>query len=467
VANLHRGITLVVRDVDAELGAEGGAAMFNSIGIQAIVCAGLVKNDKLVAMMAVHQDRPRDWESDEIAMVEEVVERCWAHIERVRDTAKLVEQDRRKEEFIALLSHELRNPLAPLRYASALLPHVQPGSEAARDAHARIDRQVRHLGRLIDDLLDVSRINQGLIELKTQRVELLPLLAQAVDELRPGIDARHTLECDWVKGGEPLVVIGDPVRIVQMVGNLLHNATKYTPPGGRIKLAARRDGDHVVISVTDTGMGIPPEQQGGLFEMFTQLPNTAGLSQGGLGIGLAVVKRLAKLHHGDVRVVSPGAGLGTTFSINLPVVPASEQAELAQSRTAQTRPRGRRVLVVEDNEENRESLVTLLSVLGHEVDAAEDGRSGLEAASRFRPDVVLLDLGLPEIDGVEVGRRLRSDSNYDGVGLVALTGWGSAKDRQRTAEAGFDIHLTKPVDVNALEQAIVSVSERRLARRTA
>jgi PAS domain S-box-containing protein len=456
VSNLRRGEHLVVDDVDRDLGDDGGARMFNAIGIKAVICAGLVKADRLVALMAVHQSVPRHWTDDDIALVTEVVERCWAHIERVRDYAMLREQDQRKDEFLATLAHELRNPLAPIKYSLAML---RGGGDPARSARARdiIDRQVNLMARLIDDLLDLSRINRGLIQLRREPVSVGELMAQAAEATRPALDAgQHRLELQLP--ARPLFLDADPARIVQVIGNLLANAAKYTPNGGHIRLAARADAGRAVIEVEDDGIGIPPDQQGRLFQMFTQLPHSAARAQGGLGIGLSLVKTLVEIHGGSVRAFSRGLDEGSTFTVELPLVEA-ERAEPGAGDAA-SMPSGRltRVLVVEDNEDGREALVTWLTSLGYHVEAAADGERALDVARSFVPEMVLLDLGLPGIDGFDVARSLRGDLGLVKARIVALTGWGTERDRARTKAAGFDDHLTKPVDPGLLQDYLARFS---------
>jgi PAS domain S-box-containing protein len=452
VSNLRQGRHLVVRDVDAELGDEGGARMFNAIGIKAIVCAGLVKQGRLVAMMAVHQAEPRDWSDEEIAVVGEAVDRCWAHIERVRDTAKLREQDRRKDEFLATLAHELRNPLAPLRYASQIMRLAPAGGHPFNQAHDMIDRQIAHMARLVDDLLDVSRINRGFITLQREPVSLRQLMQQAVEQTQPLLQrAGHRLELR--PPDEDVVLVADPARVVQVIGNLLHNAVKYTPEGGHIRLAAWRDGPRAVIEVTDNGIGIPPEQQGRLFQMFTQLHHGRVRAAGGLGIGLALVKTLVELHGGQVRVFSKGLDEGTSVTVELPLTQLVQEPPRHDEAPVRTSSR-LRVLVIEDNPDGLAGLVALLDLMGYEAAGATDGPSGLEKAGQFRPQALLVDIGLPGMDGLQVARRLRSDPVHAGVVLVALTGWGAEADRQRTAEAGFDVHLTKPVEPETLRETL-------------
>jgi PAS domain S-box-containing protein len=459
-SNLRRGQHLVVRDVDRELGDEGGGRMFNAIGIKAIVCAALVKGERLVAMMAVHDGQPRDWTQQEISLVADVVDRCWAHIERVRDAAMLREQDRHKDEFLATLAHELRNPLAPIKYAIAMMRRAKDGAHILQ-AQDVIDRQVSQMARLIDDLLDLSRINRGLVQLQLERVSIAPLVQSALEMAQPAIEAaRHHLQVQLPE--EDLVIEADPTRIVQVIGNLLGNAAKYTPDGGSIRLAVWRAGHRLVLEVADNGIGIPPEQQGRLFQMFTQLHHSTTRAKGGLGIGLSLVKNLVQMHGGTVSVASGGLDEGSTFTVELPLVEVVEKKVEAQPSPHDEKASGAaRVLVVEDNDDGREMLVTLLEMLGYETASAGDGPRALEAAERFKPDIVLLDLGLPLMDGFEVCRRMRVMPEVRGATIVALTGWGAEKDRQRTAEAGFDAHLTKPVEPQVLQECLAKyVGER-------
>jgi PAS domain S-box-containing protein len=457
-SNLRAGQHLVVRDVDRELGDDGGARMFKAIGIRAIICAGLVKDGRLVAMMAVHQDQARNWTAQEVALVGEVVERCWAHIERVRDNAMLREQDRRKDEFLATLAHELRNPLAPIKYAVAMM-RMRKDAAVRTQAQDVVDRQVSLMARLIDDLLDLSRINRGMIHLQREPVALAALMEQAVETVRPMIAAaNHQLEVTLPEAD--VMVDADPARIVQVIGNLLNNAAKYTRDGGRIRLSARRVDAQVVLEVADNGVGIPPQEQGKLFQMFTQLQHTASRAQGGLGIGLSLVKHLVELHGGSVAATSRGINQGTTLTVRLPAyqVPAAA-APTPATEPSPPAPQTTRVLVVEDNVDGRETLLALLEMLGHEVAGAADGQQALDQARQFRPDIVLLDLGLPVIDGLEVARQLRADASFQSTYIVALTGWGADSDQARTAQAGFNAHLTKPVEMALLEQVLADATK--------
>jgi PAS domain S-box-containing protein len=441
-SNLRSGRHLVVHDVDAELGDEGGGRMFNAIGIKAIVCAGLVKAGRLVAMMAVHQAHPRRWTEDDLRIITDVVDRCWVHIERVRDAAALRDQDRRKDEFLATLAHELRNPIAPMLFSLALLQRTQPAEDQAR-SRAVIERQARHLVRLIDDLLDVSRFNRGLVELKREVVALGPLVAQAVEAVTPAMErARHRLSVQIPEA--PAWIDADPARVVQAVTNLLTNAAKYTPDQGEIRLSVRVADGKAHIALVDNGLGIEPADHDRVFEMFTQLPHTGKKAHGGLGIGLSLVKRLVDMHGGAVGVRSAGLNQGSTFWIELPLAAAPQVAAAAPGTRGVVQPKGR-VLVVEDNVDGLAALVELIEAEGHAVRGAPDGPRALETAAQWPPDIVLLDLGLPQMDGYEVAARMRQDLGLAQARIVALTGWGTQRDREKTAAAGFDAHLTKPV----------------------
>ncbi|MDO9434885.1 ATP-binding protein [Hydrogenophaga sp.] len=449
-SNLRNGRHLVVHNVDEELGDDNGGAMFNAIGIQAIVCAGLVKRGRLVAMMAVHQALPRRWTDEELELITEVVERCWAHIERVRDAAALRQQDQRKDEFLVTLAHELRNPIAPMLYSIALARRDTDPSRQAQRLDV-IERQAGHLVRLVDDLLDVSRISRGVVELKREVVDLIPLLEQAVEAATPALKvARHRFTVQFPE--TPALVHADPARMVQIVTNLLNNAAKYTPDGGLIQLSARISASNVVVELEDNGLGIPREDQTRLFQLFTQLAHTGSKSHGGLGIGLTIVKSLVELHGGTVNVRSEGLNRGSTFRVEMPLATASAASPLESPQVVVRK--SVRVLVVEDNVDGLRALVDLIRANGHAVRGAADGPSALRMAAIWKPDLVLLDLGLPRMDGYEVAARMRATAGLEETRIVALTGWGSPQDRARTKSAGFDDHLTKPVSPEALLQFI-------------
>ncbi|AKJ29083.1 ATP-binding protein [Caldimonas brevitalea] len=462
-SDLRHGRTLIVRDVDAELGPDDGGAMFNSIGIKAIICSPLVKDGRLTAMMAVHQAQPRGWATDEVLLVQEVVERCWAHIERIRDAAALREQDRRKDEFLATLAHELRNPLAPVRYAIAILK-LQPGTAApAAEACAIIDRQVTTMARLIDDLLDLSRVSRGLIELKHEPVSVGQVVESALETSRPLIEAaRHQLEV--AVPGADLLVMGDATRLSQVLSNLLNNAAKYTPAAGHIRVSVRQVGSQVLLEVADNGIGIVPGEQKHLFNMFVRSQREAHQwqrGQGGLGIGLALAKQLVEMHGGSIGVHSGGVDRGSCFTVSLPLAPEVSPAREPEDTLVDELPvdgAGVRVLVAEDNPEGLATLVALLEASGCEVHGAQDGLAALDAAARFRPDIVLLDIGMPGMSGYELAQRLRADPRLQAARLVALTGWGSLEDQRKAAQAGFDHHLTKPVEPRRLLRLIADLA---------
>ena len=365
----------------------------------------------------------------------------------------LREADRRKDEFLATLAHELRNPLAPIRNAVHLM---MLDSDAGRSLKVRqmLERQVGHMVRLVDDLMEVSRISRGTIELRQERLDLGRLINTAVETSRPLIDrARHRL--DLVLPAEPLCVLGDAVRLAQIFTNLLNNAAKYTDDDGQIEVTARRDRDQAVVSVRDNGIGLAPDEMPRLFEMFSQLASGAARSQSGLGIGLSLVKRLVQMHGGTIRAESEGLGRGSCFTVCLPL---ALQPDAQLSPNAGADPIDglamQRVLVVDDNRDAAESLGILLSILGVEVQVAHDGPAALAAFASFSPQLLLLDLGMPGMNGFEVARRVRERPDGHTVTLAALTGWGQDRDREQTRAAGFDHHLVKPVDMAALQELL-------------
>jgi PAS domain S-box-containing protein len=365
----------------------------------------------------------------------------------------LKEADRRKDEFLAMLGHELRNPLAPIRNAVYLLRQVSGGDLLQLRAQEIIDRQVTQMARLVDDLLDVSRISRGKILVRKERLDLAELVRATVEDHRRGFE-ESGLSVALTLSGEPLWVEGDPTRLAQAIGNLLHNASKFTDAGGRITVEARRAlEDHAEVVVQDTGIGIEPEMMERLFETFSQADHSLDRTRGGLGLGLALVKGLIDLHSGRVQAVSSGLGQGARFTIRLPLAEAPQPA--AEPEPAATSSRPLRILIIEDHRDAAESLQILLQLFGHEVDIALDGPSGLAAVRRFRPDVVLCDIGLPGgMDGYAVARELRADPGLAGLRLFALTGYGQEEDQARAREAGFDLHLTKPVDPAALRRLL-------------
>jgi PAS domain S-box-containing protein len=368
----------------------------------------------------------------------------------------LRQADRRKDEFLATLAHELRNPLAPVRNAVLLLKRKADDARIRDWATTIIERQAQSMARMLDDLLDVSRITRGTLTLQKQRLNLASVLENAVELAQPLISARrHRLEVDWP--AQTIEVEVDPVRLTQLIGNLLTNAAKYTDPGGRIELAARVAEHTVTVSVRDSGIGLEPESLGRIFEMFSQVKSALDRSGGGLGIGLALVKGLAELHGGSVEVHSAGLGHGSTFSLHLPLAgalasSAPEGCATAPAVAKEVSPRC--VLVADDNRDAATTLQAVLELDGHEVHIAHDGHSALEAAERLRPQVAILDIGMPRLNGYELARKIRGAEWGRDMRLIALTGWGQEGDRTRAYAAGFDAHLTKPVDTAELMELL-------------
>jgi signal transduction histidine kinase/ActR/RegA family two-component response regulator len=364
----------------------------------------------------------------------------------------LQDADRRKDEFLAMLAHELRNPLAPIRNAAEILVRTIPEEAETYGVVNMIRRQANQLTRLVDDLLDVSRISQGRIELKRETLNVASLIEQAFETVGPLFQEKRQ-EVSLAPSYEPLHVIGDVTRLVQSLVNVLTNAAKYTECGGQIRIQTRGSADNVFIEVSDNGAGLSAELLPHIFEMFVQGDRTLDRAQGGLGIGLAVVKKLIEMHGGQITARSEGLGRGATFELRLPRARAPAGAD-ADAVTARSDAGLRRIMIVDDNVDAADSLALLLSLEGHEVTCAYSAAEALLRVSACTPDVVLLDIGLPITDGYEVARRLRELPEGDAIRLVALTGYGQAEDRERTLTAGFEAHLVKPVDLGALAQML-------------
>jgi PAS domain S-box-containing protein len=370
----------------------------------------------------------------------------------------LKESDRRKDEFLAMLAHELRNPLAPMRNALQILRLSGDRAESLAPVREMMERQMVQLVRLVDDLLDVSRISRGKIELRRERIEVAQVVNTALETSRPLLDAgRHRLTVNLPT--QPLFVNGDLTRLAQVLSNLLNNAAKYTPEGGDVSLSVTAEDGDAVLRVRDNGIGIPADMLGSIFDLFTQVERSLHRAQGGLGIGLTLVRRLVELHGGQVEADSPGAGRGSEFAFRLPLAEAAPtQAAAPAIANEVPTSAARKVLVVDDNEDAALSLAMVLKLMGNDVCTAHDGVTALERAAQFLPAVVLLDLGLPAMDGFEVGRRLREIPGLANVIIIALTGWGQDEDRRRTDEAGFNDHLVKPVDPAHLQQLLATLN---------
>ena len=376
---------------------------------------------------------------------------------RERAEAALLEADRRKDEFLALLAHELRNPLAPIRYALAGNKKADRTSEQRKRAEEIIERQVTHMSRLLDDLLDISRITRGTLELKKSPTELTMAIGTAIETARPVLDAKHhTLSLDLPKAAVRLEA--DPVRLAQAFSNLLINAAKYTDPGGHIHLRAADEGHEVVVTIQDNGIGISADMMPRLFTLFSQAQTALGRAEGGLGIGLSLVRGVVTLHGGSVEARSDGPGTGSEFTVRLPIgAPPAKVADMEIAEETPVPGAGLRILVVDDNRDAADACASLLELSGHHVQTAYTGRRALELAETFRPHALLLDIGLPDFNGYELAKKIRASPWGRGVTLIAATGWGQEEDRARALEAGCDHHLTKPIAPETVESLLQSL----------
>lgn len=429
-------------------------ALERPLDAREVMAVGLVLDDAIAASVSAHA-RYQESAARQAERQQAERERAQEEARHHRQTEKLKDQSRRKDEFLALLGHELRNPLAPLRNALHVL-HLR-GADPPTVAWAQevAQRQVQQLSRLVDDLLDVSRIGRGKILLRQERVDIVALVATVVEDHRRALEAGH-LQLNLQLPPCPVWVRGDPVRLAQIVSNLLHNAIKFTDPGGqvRVQLSIEDKTQQARLTVQDTGVGIEPALMGRLFELYAQAERNLERNRGGLGLGLALVKGLIDLHGGGIDAKSGGPGQGSEFRVWLPL--AGEDPAPTQAIPAASAPHEPlRILIIEDNRDAAESLRVLLELAGHQVVVAHTGPSGLEAARQFRADAVLCDLGLPGMDGLAVARALRANPETAKARLIALTGYGSQTDQRQAHEAGFDRHLTKPVEPAELQRALV------------
>jgi PAS domain S-box-containing protein len=394
-------------------------------------------------------------------IVRDITERKRAEKQIYETLIELKEADRRKDEFLAMLAHEVRGPLAPLSHALEIMKRGDGDAALRAQLREAMERQLGQLVRLVDDLLDASRISRGKLELRKERVELESAVRIAVEACRPLLEGRrHELTVNLPS--ERIRLDADPARVAQILGNILNNACKYTEPGGSISLVAERQADHIVLSVKDNGIGIPPDMIPHIFGMFTQLDESKERAEGGLGIGLAVAKQLAELHGGTIGASSDGAGRGSEFVVRLPIVIDHDEMEPARAETAVATPaQSHRILVADDNQDSARSLALLLKLGGNDTHAAFDGLQAIEAAAWFRPHVMLLDVGMPRLNGYDAARHVREQPWGRDVLLVALTGWGQEQDVRKSKEAGFDHHLVKPVDYDALTRILSSLAASR------
>jgi signal transduction histidine kinase/DNA-binding response OmpR family regulator len=424
----------------------------------------LLARNRLLGVLALVRGEGPPAGAGDLALAEDLAGRAAIALDNARLHQNIQEVDRRKDEFLAMLAHELRNPLAPIRTAVEVMRKVGPSNPILDQSRDMIDRQVTHMTRLIEELLDVSRLSRGKILLRQELVDLPALVQRTAGDYRAVFEKSGlSLELSLVEG--PLLVLGDATRLAQVVGNLLHNAVKFTERGGKVQMhLARTEHDRAVLSIRDTGIGIEPALLPCVFEAFTQADRSLDRSRGGLGLGLTLVKRLVELHGGEVSIHSAGLGTGTEVWIDLPThveIPAEAARATVAEGAAGARPEPEaaepalRLLVIEDNPDVAESLRVLLCLAGHEVVLAATGDSGLEKARQYHPAVVLCDIGLPgRMDGYAVARALRADGNLAGVYLVAVTGYGRPEDQRLAREAGFDAHLTKPIDLGQLRHLL-------------
>lgn len=459
---LQTGRSELIPEVPERLRAGAGrdpelVRLLRELGLRSYLAVPMRHQGRVLGVITfVAATSGRRFGPEDLSAAEDLASRAAVAVENARLYAELREADRRKDEFLATLAHELRNPLAPVRNAVHLLRLKSPDDPQILWARDVIERQVQQMSRLVDDLLDVSRISRGKVELRKQSIDLARVVADAIEATRPLIEQRrHRLTV--ALPDEPILLLADPTRLEQVLANLLNNAAKYTEPGGEISLSAERQGDDALVRVRDTGAGIAHEHLDSVFDMFVQIGERGTQTPGGLGIGLSLVRRLVELHGGTVVAHSEGSGKGSEFVVRLPALPAREPdapAVAAAPTEAAAAGPARRVLVVDDNIDAAESLALMLRVHGHEVTVAYDGAGAVAAVRAGAPEVVFLDIGLPDRDGYTVARELRSLPGGARLLLIALTGWGQEDDRRRAMEAGFDYHLVKPVEPEAIEELL-------------
>ena len=447
---LRDGEAVAIDDVAVHRHTRCHAAAYRAWNVGSLALAPYSSEGRWKFLLVLHKTHPCRWRVDELDLLREVAVRVHLRIERARAEEALHVQDQRKNEFLATLAHELRNPLAPVRNAAQILKLKAPPVPELQWAREVIDRQVRQMTRLIDDLLDVSRVSCGKLELRREAVDLVKIVQDAVETSRPLIE-KSTHRMTITVPAQGLIVDADATRLTQVVANLLDNAAKYTDAGGHIELSVERDGDEAVVVVRDNGVGIPTDKLDAIFEMFSQVDDALNRSHGGLGIGLSLVKRLVDMHGGNITAHSAGRGAGSTFSMRLPLAtPTRRPSEPVRHDDTMGGASSLTILVVDDNPDAAASTTLLLKLMGNRVRVANDGEEAIAVARECQPDVILLDIGLPKLNGYDVCRRLRTEAWAAGTTIIAVTGWGQAEDRRRTQAAGFDHHLVKPVDPAAL-----------------
>ncbi|SOD79924.1 hybrid sensor histidine kinase/response regulator [Spirosoma fluviale] len=415
------------------------------------IAVPVIKNNKPVGILFMSQCEPRHWSELEVKLAQETAERTWSAVERANANEALSQTARRKDEFIAMLGHELRNPLAVLTNTLFYL-QITEGQDESLSYPAgisRMSRQVQHLSRMVDDLLDVSRIRQGKIKLQRQRIDLTQVVAQTIEAVRPLFKEQNRSVAVYLPS-EPLFVNGDATRLAQVLMNLLVNGAKYTNEGGHVWVSLTQEPDHVLLQVEDDGMGIPADELRAIFDVFVQGNTSLDRPHGGLGLGLAVVKQLVESHQGRIEALSAGPGQGSQFIVWLPQLTATPFVLPPETNKNKTTMNYGRVLLVDDNKELTELTTKIMQTLGYEVHACFSGQEGIEAAETWQPDVMLLDIGLPHLDGYAVCAYIRQQPWGQSLPIIALTGYGQEADKQRSWSAGFDAHLLKPIDYTAL-----------------
>jgi PAS domain S-box-containing protein len=435
--------------------------LLRTLGLKSYVGVPLkVRGKPLGVISFVVAESNRQFDATDLAAAEDLAHRAGTAIENAQLYLELRQADRRKDEFLATLAHELRNPLAPIRNALQVMGMDGVDRRGLEESRAMIERQVVQMVRLVDDLLDMNRITRNKLELRRERVVLSAVIASAVETSKPLIELlKHRLEVRLPP--EPISLIADGTRLSQIFSNLLNNSAKYTNPGGTIEISAAMEGDDVSVRVRDNGIGIPKESLAELFEMFSQVDRNLERAQGGLGIGLTLVRRLVEMHGGTVEAHSEGLGKGSVFTVKLPLSqPATggsnAELEIFPAAIGHSPSSARRILVVDDNKDSAISLGMLLTLMGNVTRTAHDGLEAFDVASEFRPDLVLLDIGMPKLNGYDTCRKMRAEEWAKGITIVALTGWGQEEDRRRSAEAGFDHHMIKPVDPEALQRLLAA-----------
>jgi signal transduction histidine kinase/ActR/RegA family two-component response regulator len=429
-------------------------------GFRAVHSTPIVtRADELLGVISVHYRRPHRPTSRDMQMADVCARYAADAVEGYRDIDRLRqaesdlrERDQRKNEFLATLAHELRNPLAPLRNGLEVMRLAGSDSEMARKARVMMERQLAQMVRLVDDLLDVSRVSRGKIELRREDIELAVVLRNAIETSEPAM-TEHGHEFVANIPAARIMIHGDLARLAQVFSNLLNNAARYTPRGGRVALEVKAGAAEVAVTVSDNGFGIPPEMASRVFDIFTQVDRTFERTQGGLGIGLSIAKRLVEMHGGRIDLASEGAGKGSAFTVRLPAAGGDAGAS-AGGDAAQAAPSRRRVLIADDNHDSASTLAMILEMGGNEVRVAHDGEEAASMAASFHPDAILLDIGMPRLDGYAACRRIRHLPGAGSILIVALTGWGNDDDKDRALAAGFDRHMVKPVDPALLQEIL-------------